>query len=111
MKNFVQKGNTVTLAAPYAVTSGQGLKVGNLFGVASADALINAPVETQLVGVVDLPKKTGAGESYTQGSPVYWDDSTKNCTTTVGSNKLIGAATVAVTTSGTIVRVRLNGVA
>ena len=29
MKNYVQPGNTITLTAPYAVTSGDGLLVGS----------------------------------------------------------------------------------
>ena len=35
MKNFIQPGNTITLAAPAAVTSGSGLLVGAIFGIAA----------------------------------------------------------------------------
>ena len=35
MKNYVQPGNTITLTAPYAVVSGDGLLVGSIFGVAA----------------------------------------------------------------------------
>ena len=38
MKNFVQPGSTITLTAPYAVASGDGLLVGAIFGVAAGDA-------------------------------------------------------------------------
>jgi predicted RecA/RadA family phage recombinase len=38
MKNFVQPGNTITLTAPYAVASGDGLLVGYIFGVAAGTA-------------------------------------------------------------------------
>ena len=44
MKNSVQPGNTMTLTAPYAVTSGDGLLVGSIFGIASGDAALNDPV-------------------------------------------------------------------
>ena len=37
MKNYVQPGNTITLTAPYAVTSGDGFLVGSIFGVAAGD--------------------------------------------------------------------------
>lgn len=111
MKNFVKIADTVTLNAPYAVTSGQGLLVGNLFGAASADAAINMPVETQLVGSLDFPKETGTGMSFAQGALVYWDNTNRRMTTTSAGNKRVGAATVAATTSDTIVRVRLDGVA
>ena len=30
MKNYVQPGNTITLTAPYAVASGDGLLVGSI---------------------------------------------------------------------------------
>ena len=56
MKNSVQPGNTITLTAPYAVTSGDGLLVGSIFGIASGDAALNDPVEVTLTGVFDLTK-------------------------------------------------------
>lgn len=34
MRNYIQPGNTITLMAPYDVTSGGGLLVGAIFGVA-----------------------------------------------------------------------------
>ena len=45
MKNFVQPGNTITLTAPYAVTSGDGLLVGAIFGVAAGTAAIGEAVD------------------------------------------------------------------
>lgn len=113
MKNFIQEGDTVTLTAPYAVTSGQGFQVGTLFAVASADAANGASVEGVIDGVFDITKNTGANESFAQGAAVYWDNTNKRCTYTsnTNANKLIGAATVAATTSATVVRVRLNGIA
>ena len=38
MKTYVQPGNTITLTAPYAVASGDGLLVGSIFGVAAGAA-------------------------------------------------------------------------
>ena len=36
MKNFIQRGDVITVTAPTGgVTSGQGVLVGNLFGIAS----------------------------------------------------------------------------
>ena len=106
MKNYVQPGNTVTVVAPVAVTSGDGLLVGALFGVATATAAISTNVEMITVGVVDLPK---AAVSITQGAKVYWDNTAKNVTTTVASNTLIGCAIVAAAVGDASVRVRLNG--
>ena len=44
MKNFVQPSNTITLTAPYAVASGDGLLVGSIFGVAAGAAALGESV-------------------------------------------------------------------
>ena len=108
MKNYVQPGNTITLTAPYAVTSGDGLLVGSIFGIASADAALNDPVEAALVGVFDLTKV--GSQAWTVGAKVYWDDTNKRTTSVATSNTLIGVATEAVAggAGDTIGRVRLN---
>lgn len=109
MKNYVQPGNTVTLTAPYAVTSGDGLLAGAIFGVAAGAAAIGEAVEAALVGVYDLKKV--ASQAWAAGDKIYWDNSAKNTTKTLTSNTLIGVATEAVAGGATdlIGRVRLNG--
>lgn len=111
MKTYVQPGRTITLAAPYAVASGDGLLVGAIFGVATASAALGEPVEACLVGVFDL-KKT-ASQAWNVGDKVYWDNANKEVTKTVGSNVAVGAAIEAVGSGAgeTIGRVRLNGAA
>ena len=108
MKNYVQPGNTVTLTAPYAVTSGDGLLVGSIFGIASADTALGEPVETALTGVFDITKV--GSQAWTVGAKVYWDDTNKRATSVATSNTLIGVATEAVAggAGDTIGRVRLN---
>jgi predicted RecA/RadA family phage recombinase len=107
MRNFIQPGNTVTVTAPAAVASGAGVLVGSIFGVAVRSAASGADIDVDVLGVFDLPKATGA--AWTQGVRIYWDDVSKNCTTTVGTNKLIGVATAAALSGDTIGRVRLSG--
>jgi predicted RecA/RadA family phage recombinase len=109
MKNYVQPGNTITLTAPYAVTSGDGLLVGSIFGVAAGTAGLGDPVETALEGVYDLKKV--ASQAWAAGDKIYWDNTAKNTTKTLTSNTLIGVATEAVAGGATdlIGRVRLNG--
>lgn len=58
MKNFVQKGNTITVAVPADVTSGQLVVVGSIVGVAAYSASSGADVEVTVEGVFELPKVT-----------------------------------------------------
>ena len=108
MKNYVQPGHTVPLPAPYAVTSGDGLLVGAIFGLATASAGAGESVEARLVGVVDL-KKT-ASQAWAIGDKIYWDNTAKEATKTATATPLIGAAIEAVGGGAgeTIGRVRLN---
>ena len=108
MKNYVQPGKTITLTAPYAVTSGDGLLVGSIFGVATGTAALGEAVEAALVGVYDLKKV--ASQAWAAGDKIYWDNTAKNTTKTLTSNTLIGVAIEAVAggAGDTIGRVRLN---
>jgi predicted RecA/RadA family phage recombinase len=109
MKNYVQPGNTLTLNAPYAVTSGDGLLVSSIFGIASGTAALGEAVEAALVGVYDLKKV--ASQAWSVGDKVYWDNTNKEATKTATANTLIGVATEAVAggAGDVIGRVRLNG--
>jgi predicted RecA/RadA family phage recombinase len=108
MRNYIQPGHALTLAAPYDVVSGDGLLVGAIFGVASHDALSGAEVETQLTGVLDLAKV--ASQAWTAGAKVYWDNTAKRATTVASGNTLIGVAVLAVGSGAeeVIGRARLN---
>jgi len=107
MKNFVQQGNFITAPAPYALVSGQGALVGSLFGIASADAANGAEVQLARMGIFDiaaLNTDTGA-----VGVKVYWDNTNKRITTTVGSNTLVGVLAGAKANGDTTARVLLDG--
>ncbi len=108
MKNFVQPGNTITLTAPYAVASGDGLLVGSIFGISAGAAALGEPVETALVGIFDITKV--GSQAWTVGAKVYWDDTNQRCPTVATDNPLIGVAVEAVASGAgdTIGRVRLN---
>ncbi|WGF89878.1 DUF2190 family protein [Marinivivus vitaminiproducens] len=105
MKNFVQIGNVLPLPAPYDVLSGRGLKVGDLFAVASTDALSGQTVEGALEGVFDLRKVMG--QAWTVGQKVYWDDTNKITTSTASGNMEIGRAAAAAANPSSTGRVRL----
>ena len=80
MKNYVQKGENLTIPAPYAVTSGGFLKSGLILGVASGDALSGADVDVVTVGVFELPKVST--DVFAVGAAVYWDNTAKLMTST-----------------------------
>lgn len=106
MKNFVQKGEAITVAAPAAVTSGAGVLVGALFGVASGDAAIGQNVTIQTVGVFELPKL--ATDAIGVGDAVYWDAAPGEVTLTSAGNTPIGHAVAAAGNPSATVRVRLS---
>ena len=109
MRNYIQPGHAIALAAPYAVVSGDGLLVGSIFGVASHDAASGAEVEAQLTGVLDLAK--AASQAWTAGARVYWDNTARRVTNVASGNSLVGVAVLAVGGGAdeTVGRVRLNG--
>ena len=107
MKNYVQKGENLTIAAPYDVTSGGFLKSGLIVGVASGDALSGADVDVVTVGVFDLPKVST--DVFAVGAAVFWDDTAKLMTSTTSGNSKCGVAVVAAANPSGSVNVRLNG--
>ncbi len=107
MKNFVQPGETITLIAPAATPAGQGVLVGFLFGVAVTTVASGQPVECDTRGVFNLAKTTG--EAWTQGAVLYWNDTTKAITTTVGTNRIVGRAAAAAASGDTTGLVYLSG--
>jgi predicted RecA/RadA family phage recombinase len=108
MQNKVQKGRVITVAAPYAVTGGQGVLVGALFGVAAGDAANGQPVEIDREGVFDITAVTA--DTGAQGAKMYWDNTNRRLTTTATNNTLVGALTTAKAGTDTTARVCLDGV-
>jgi predicted RecA/RadA family phage recombinase len=106
-RNYVQPGDTITVIAPRAVSAGSGVLVGALFGVALADAAQGAQVEIRRVNVWDLVKT--AGQAWTQGIKLYWDNAAFAVTTTANGNLLIGTAAQAQASADIVGRVLLTG--
>lgn len=107
MKNYIQPGDILTLAAPYDVLAGAGMLVGSIFGVASTDALSGASVETAVEGVYRLAKTSA--QAWTVGALIYWDNTNKVATSTASTNKLIGVAVAVADNPSATGLVRLNG--
>lgn len=106
MKNYVQRGDTLTLTAPETVVSGALLIVGSFVGVAAHDADNGDDVETSLTGVFTLPKAAGA---LSQGAKLYWDSANKNVVSVASGNTLIGHAVTVSASGSSEVNVRLIG--
>lgn len=107
MKNYHSPGDSLTVAAPATVTSGDGVLVGSIFGVANGDAASGADVVLSTVGVYTLPKTTA--DDMTVGAQVWWDGTAKEVILTATANTLIGVTIAAAGAGATTAKVRLNG--
>lgn len=107
MKNYVQPGDTVSVTAPAAVSAGDGVLVGSLFGVAANDADSGAAIEIVTKGVFDLAKVSA--QAWSEGDLIYWDSAADNATTTASGNTLIGVAVADAANPTSTGHVRLNG--
>jgi predicted RecA/RadA family phage recombinase len=109
-KNFIQPGQTVSVAAPRDVASGELVIVGLIAGVAQHAALSGAQVEIDTEGVWDLAKTSA--QAWTVGQAIYGIPSTGLATTaTTAGNVLIGTALAVAANPSGVGRVRLNGAA
>jgi predicted RecA/RadA family phage recombinase len=110
MKNYIQNGDVITVAAPAGgVVSGQGLLVGNLFGIAANTVAEGEDTEMATVGVYELPKLVTAVIG--AAVRVAWDDAAKQIVLPGVGKVPIGTATVAAGNGVATVKVRLDGVA
>lgn len=91
MQNFIQKGDTLSLLAPYDVASGAAFMVGGIFAVAAQAALSGAPVEGARRGVYELAKVSA--QAWAVGDPIYWDNAAKLLTNVPGDLPRVGFAT------------------
>lgn len=107
-ENILGAGQRITVVAPAAVTSGQFLNVGNIFGIALANAASAAPVAIATGVECQLRKLNGASSSYAAGALLYWDATNSNVTISATSNRLIGLSVTAASNTDTVATVRLN---
>ncbi|WP_208350399.1 DUF2190 family protein [Pseudaestuariivita rosea] len=107
MKNYVQAGENITVTAEAAATSGDGVRVGTLFGIASGVAEIGDSLVLVTEGVFEMPKV--ATDDMAVGAAVYWRSSDGLVTTTASGNTKVSVAIMAAGNPSSAVRVRLNG--
>jgi predicted RecA/RadA family phage recombinase len=109
MKNYVQHGERLDLAAPYAVTSGQGALIGATFGVAVTDLANGVTGAFTVEGAFTLTKATGASTGGAQGARAYWNNTNRNVTAVASGNTLIGVFLATCADGDATAVVRLNG--
>lgn len=107
MKNFVQAGHNLSVVATAALQSGDGVLMGDLFGISQGDAEIGESVVIVRKGVFELTKLEA--QAWTVGAKVYWDDGNARCTSVAAGNKLIGCAVEAAANPSTLGKVLLDG--
>jgi len=107
MKNFIQSGAVVTVAAPAAVSSGDFVAVGAICGVAQHDAASGADVSIVRQGAFTLPKTSA--QAWSVGEKLYWDSGNAVVTSTASGNTLIGAAHAAAANPSSTGEVLLTG--
>jgi predicted RecA/RadA family phage recombinase len=87
--NKVKPGKMLSLTCPYAtITSGMGMLVGAIFGVAQYDGVSGDVVECDTDGVYTLTAYSA--DSASVGDLAYWDDTNRRITTTSTGNTLVG---------------------
>jgi len=106
MKNTIQQGAVLSLAAPYDVASGAGCQFGAaLFGVAAAAVTSGATGEFRTEGVFELKKTSALAISV--GDIVYWDNTAKELNKT-DTNLRVGVAVAAAENPSATVQVKLG---
>lgn len=107
MKNYIQDGEVVTVAAPSGgVTSGDFVAVGSLTGVAQEDAAEGESVAIVRRGVFELGKTSA--QAWTVGVKIY-ATSAGEMTTTATANTLVGVAAEAAANPSATGKVLLTG--
>ncbi|SHK13772.1 Predicted phage recombinase, RecA/RadA family [Roseomonas rosea] len=107
MRNFIQRGDTLTIPAPADVLSGGVVQVGVIVGVANGSATQGAPVDVDVTGVFSLPKV--AADAFAVGDAAYYASGTKLVTKTASGNTKLGVATEPAGSGAAEVAVRLSG--
>ncbi len=102
-------GYELDFTAGAALTGGDGLLLGDLFGVVKATVGSGLPAVLILTGIHNLPKT--AADDISVGELLYWNNGAGEVTVSSSGNHLIGASTVARAAATTSCDVRLNGTA
>lgn len=98
-KNYIKPGEHIPFTAAANVSSGQGVVIGALLGVALTSVATGEQGEAAIEGVWELPCASAA--DITAGAPLTWDTSAGEFILTgAATGDLVGAA-IAVAVAGT----------
>ena len=107
-KNYLGKGDSINIIAPFNVTSGQLLKVGSMVGIVGADAVTGAQVALHMEGEWSVPKVSA--QAWAVGDLIFFDNDLKNCANTnVSGSVKIGVCTEIAANPSATGKVKLNG--
>lgn len=107
MRNYVKKGEVLTLTPAAAVASGVGYLFGTaLFGVAAGDVASGAAGEFITEGVVEIGKTSALAIAV--GDRVYWDATNKVVNKTTAGQECVGVAVEAAANPSATVKVKLG---
>lgn len=107
MQSYKHPGDMLPLLAPYDRLSGQGAKVGAIFGVASDDVLSGVSQYFATEGVHELAKTSA--QAWAVGDKIYWDDSNKRCDSDSAVGMLIGYCTQIAANPSSVGQLKLLG--
>lgn len=103
--NYIQPGHTLPLPLPYARSTGEAFKLGEIIAVAAVSGAQSDVVESHVEGVFEITALST--DTANPGTIFYWDDTNKRLTTTSSTHKKVGYAVVAKTNGQTTARVKL----
>jgi predicted RecA/RadA family phage recombinase len=109
VRNYVQRGDTITLPLPAGADlhSGDPILVGAIFGVCGYRPPTGGQIEVGVVGVYELAKAPGALNA---GDLAYFDPNSRLITAVDTGTALVGTVIAAAAHDGPTAHVRLNGI-
>lgn len=109
MKNYKGPPNPLKIALPYDRTAGQGVLLGNLFGVCRTSGVSGDKVAIDIEGIFNVTKLSTDNVA-TVGVKLYWDDTNKRLTSTAGSNKFVGVSYATADGSTATIDIAVRGI-
>jgi len=106
-KNYIQPGKIITVTAPTGgVTSGAGVLIGTLFGIAQHDADEGAELEILTEGVIEIGKTSAL--QIDVGDRLFWDATNKVVNKTATAQVCVGIAVSAAANPSATVKMKIG---